>query len=172
MTLIANIIAVSTLNTGARCKFRPDFSQDSQKLQSSSSAQLKSSFADFTFFPDTAMMLMPASFYSATAVVLSWIAGSLNQPAIKRASAIALINCLSNTPNGNSPILHSLFSTPSQHPPTRPSTNFWCSLDILPLLLRTSLPHCLPSQHGRSRTCDLLCYSHQVLLEASECKDG
>ncbi|KAL5329371.1 hypothetical protein ACEPPN_002883 [Leptodophora sp. 'Broadleaf-Isolate-01'] len=44
-------------------------------------------------------MLMPASFYSATAVVLSWIAGSLNQPAIKRASAIALINCLSNTPN-------------------------------------------------------------------------
>ncbi|KAH9217344.1 major facilitator superfamily domain-containing protein [Leptodontidium sp. 2 PMI_412] len=66
VTLVANIIAISTLNTGARY---------------------------------TAMMLMPASFYSATAVVLSWIAGSLNQPAIKRASAIALINCLSNTPN-------------------------------------------------------------------------
>ncbi|KAJ5042975.1 uncharacterized protein L3040_004365 [Drepanopeziza brunnea f. sp. 'multigermtubi'] len=66
VTLVANIIAVSTLSTGARY---------------------------------TAMMLMPASFYSATAVVLSWVAGSLNQPAIKRASAIALINCLSNTPN-------------------------------------------------------------------------
>jgi len=45
------------------------------------------------------MMLMPASFYSASIVVLSWITGSLNQPAVKRAAAIAAINAVSNTPN-------------------------------------------------------------------------
>ncbi|KAI1842536.1 hypothetical protein JX265_012652 [Neoarthrinium moseri] len=47
----------------------------------------------------TAMMLLPASFYSAAVVILSWITGSLSQPSIKRASAIALINSLCNTPN-------------------------------------------------------------------------
>ncbi|KAL5337270.1 major facilitator superfamily domain-containing protein [Aspergillus crustosus] len=46
-----------------------------------------------------AMMLMPVSFYGATAVILSWVAGSLSQPAIKRASAIAIINAVCNTPN-------------------------------------------------------------------------
>lgn len=46
-----------------------------------------------------AMMLMPASFYSASIVVLSWITGSLSQPAVKRAAAIAAINAVSNTPN-------------------------------------------------------------------------
>ncbi|KAL2827328.1 major facilitator superfamily domain-containing protein [Aspergillus cavernicola] len=46
-----------------------------------------------------AMMLMPGSFYAATTVILSWVAGSLSQPAIKRASAIALINAVCNTPN-------------------------------------------------------------------------
>lgn len=45
------------------------------------------------------MMLMPASFYSASIVVLSWITGSLNQPAAKRAAAIATINAVANTPN-------------------------------------------------------------------------
>lgn len=45
------------------------------------------------------MMLLPASFYSAAIVILSWITGSLNQPSIKRASAIAFINSLCNTPN-------------------------------------------------------------------------
>ncbi|KAJ5362419.1 hypothetical protein N7541_003263 [Penicillium brevicompactum] len=64
--MVANIIAVSTLNTAARY---------------------------------VAMMLMPGSFYSAAVVVLSWIAGSLSQPSIKRASAIALINAICNTPN-------------------------------------------------------------------------
>ena len=59
ITLVANIIAVSTLNIAARY---------------------------------VAMMLLPASFYSAAVVILSWISGSLNQPAVKRASAIALIN--------------------------------------------------------------------------------
>lgn len=44
-------------------------------------------------------MLMPASFYSASIVVLSWITGSLNQPAAKRAAAIATINAVANTPN-------------------------------------------------------------------------
>lgn len=66
ITVIAFIIAVSTLNTGARY---------------------------------TAMMLMPASFYSAAIVILSWITSSLNQPKAKRAAAIALINAVSNTPN-------------------------------------------------------------------------
>lgn len=46
-----------------------------------------------------AMMLMPASFYSAAIVILSWITGSLNQPRVKRAAAIAAINAVSNTPN-------------------------------------------------------------------------
>lgn len=66
ITVVAFVIAVSTLNTGARY---------------------------------TAMMLMPASFYSAAIVILSWITSSLNQPKPKRAAAIALINAVSNTPN-------------------------------------------------------------------------
>ncbi|CRG91007.1 putative transporter C1002,16c [Talaromyces islandicus] len=66
VAVIANIIAVSSLNTGAR------------------------------YF---AMMLMPGSCYSATIVILSWITGSLSQPATKRAAAIALINAVCNTPN-------------------------------------------------------------------------
>ncbi|CAG8403794.1 unnamed protein product [Penicillium salamii] len=64
--MVANIIAVATLNTAARY---------------------------------VAMMLMPGSFYSAAVVVLSWVTGSLSQPSIKRASAIALINAICNTPN-------------------------------------------------------------------------
>ncbi|KAH7347527.1 major facilitator superfamily domain-containing protein [Plectosphaerella cucumerina] len=66
VTLVANIIAVSTLNIAARY---------------------------------VAMMLLPASFYSAAVVILSWITGTLAQPSIKRASAIALINAMCNTPN-------------------------------------------------------------------------
>ncbi|KAI7287239.1 putative MFS transporter [Hortaea werneckii] len=66
ITVIANIIAVSTLNISARY---------------------------------VAMMLLPASFYSSAIVQLSWISGSLSQPAVKRACAIALINCICNTPN-------------------------------------------------------------------------
>lgn len=64
--MIANIIAVSTLNIAARY---------------------------------VAMMLMPMSFYSSAIVQLSWISGSLSQPAVKRAASIALINCICNTPN-------------------------------------------------------------------------
>ncbi|KAF6816871.1 TNA1 is necessary for nicotinic acid import into the cell [Colletotrichum plurivorum] len=66
VTLVANIIAVSTTNTAARY---------------------------------VAMMLLPGSFYAAAVVVLSWITGSLSQPSVKRASAIALINAMCNTPN-------------------------------------------------------------------------
>ncbi|KAI8313844.1 hypothetical protein K4K61_006470 [Colletotrichum sp. SAR11_59] len=58
VTLAANVMAVSTLNVGARY---------------------------------TAMMLMPASFYAGSTVLLSWIAGTINQPVTKRAAAIALI---------------------------------------------------------------------------------
>jgi hypothetical protein len=56
--------------------------------------------------PDFAMMLMPGSCYSATAVILSWITGSISQPATKRAAAIALINAVCNTPNS----MHSCLS--------------------------------------------------------------
>ncbi|VUC27780.1 unnamed protein product [Clonostachys rosea] len=73
VTLVANIIAVSTFNTAARY---------------------------------TAMMLMPASFYSGSAVLLSWITGTLNQPVAKRASAIALIVAACNTPNVWTPYLY------------------------------------------------------------------
>lgn len=73
ITLAANIIAVSTLNTAARY---------------------------------TAMMLMPASFYAAVVVLLSWITGSLNQPVAKRASAIALIISVCNTSNIWTPYLY------------------------------------------------------------------
>ena len=66
ITVVANIIAVSTVNIAARY---------------------------------VAMMLMPASFYSSSIVQLTWISGSLAQPAVKRAAAIALINCVCNTPN-------------------------------------------------------------------------
>lgn len=73
ITLVSNIIAVSTLNTAARY---------------------------------TAMMLMPASFYAAVVVLLSWITGSLNQPVAKRASAIALITSVCNTSNIWTPYLY------------------------------------------------------------------
>lgn len=73
ITLFANIIAVSTLNTAARY---------------------------------TAMMLMPASFYAAVVVLLSWITGTLNQPVAKRASAIALIISVCNTSNIWTPYLY------------------------------------------------------------------
>ena len=46
-----------------------------------------------------AMMLMPASFYSSAIVQLSWISGSISQPAVKRAAAIGFINAACNTPN-------------------------------------------------------------------------
>ncbi|KAF4435204.1 nicotinamide mononucleotide permease [Fusarium austroafricanum] len=46
-----------------------------------------------------AMMLLPASFYASAIVTLSWITGTLSQPTAKRASAIALINAICNTPN-------------------------------------------------------------------------
>lgn len=73
ITMVANIIAVSTLNTAARY---------------------------------TAMMLMPASFYAAVVVLLSWITGTLNQPVAKRAAAIALIISICNTSNIWTPYLY------------------------------------------------------------------
>lgn len=66
ITVVANIIAVSSLNTAARY---------------------------------TAMMLMPTSFFAAYIVTLSWITGTLSQPAPKRAAAIALIIAVCNIPN-------------------------------------------------------------------------
>ncbi|KAL4866135.1 hypothetical protein BDV12DRAFT_199456 [Aspergillus spectabilis] len=69
--LAANIIVVATLNTAARFKL-----------------------TDYVV-----MVLMPGSFYAAATVVLSWVGGSLSQPTIERASAIALINAVRNTSN-------------------------------------------------------------------------
>ena len=66
MLVIANVIAVSSLNTAARY---------------------------------VAMMLMPGSAYAGSTVLLSWVSGSINQPAVKRAAAIAMINAICNTPN-------------------------------------------------------------------------
>ena len=66
ITAIANVIAVSTINTAARY---------------------------------VAMMMLPASFYASAIVTLSWITGTMSQPTAKRASAIALINSICNTPN-------------------------------------------------------------------------
>lgn len=86
--MVANIIAVSTLNTAARCKLTPWVKMLVHRVQG-----VESNI-------DVAMMLMPGSFYSAAVVVLSWITGTLSQPSIKRASAIALINAICNTPNG------------------------------------------------------------------------
>jgi hypothetical protein len=45
------------------------------------------------------MIRLPGSFYSGSTVLLSRVAGSLTKPAIKRASTIALINAICNTPN-------------------------------------------------------------------------
>ncbi|KAF7357682.1 Retrograde regulation protein 2 [Mycena venus] len=73
-TTIANIIAISTLNTAARY---------------------------------VSMMMMPGSVYSATVVILSWVAGSLTQPAVKRAAALGLINAVCSTPFIWSPYLYS-----------------------------------------------------------------
>ncbi|KAI5480105.1 hypothetical protein MNV49_001765 [Pseudohyphozyma bogoriensis] len=73
VAVAANVIAVSTLNTGARY---------------------------------LAMMLMPTSLYSSAIVTLSWITGSITQPAIKRAVAIAVINASCNTPNAWTPYLY------------------------------------------------------------------
>jgi hypothetical protein len=56
-------------------------------------------FIHGVFQLDVSMMMMPGSFYGATVVILSWVAGSLTQPAVKRAAAIALINAVCNTPN-------------------------------------------------------------------------
>lgn len=88
MCLAANVIAVATLNTVARCKSSPAVENTTTPLTTTST--------------DVAMMLMPASFYGAAIVVLSWITASLSQPSVKRASAIALINAITNTPNGTS----------------------------------------------------------------------
>ncbi|KAL4880354.1 major facilitator superfamily domain-containing protein [Aspergillus karnatakaensis] len=74
LTIVANVMAVATLNTAVRY---------------------------------TAMMFMPASFYSATAVIYSWISGTLSQPAPKRAAAIAVIISVCNTTNIWTPYLYS-----------------------------------------------------------------
>ncbi|OQV11025.1 hypothetical protein CLAIMM_14931 [Cladophialophora immunda] len=47
----------------------------------------------------TAMMLLPGSFYAASTVLYSWITGTINQPVAKRATAVAMIVSVCNTPN-------------------------------------------------------------------------
>ena len=108
------------------------------------------------------MMLMPASFYSSSIVQLSWISGSLAQPAVKRAAAIALINCICNTPNSEFhpspfPNLYSRYST---------------SLDRIPLLRFTSLRDRLCSQPRSCCSGDRLRNAYIFLLEETEFEDG
>lgn len=93
------------------------------------------------------MMLMPGSCYSAAIVILSWITGTLSQPAVKRASAIALINAVCNTPN--SKFFSVLF--PSKY------TDLKYSLDIVHLLRRTSLPRSVSAKYGYGRASYCLC---------------
>jgi hypothetical protein len=66
VTIIANVLAVSTTKIGPRY---------------------------------LAMMLMPASFYSSSIIILSWMSSTIVGPHVKRAIAIAIINSVSNTPN-------------------------------------------------------------------------
>ena len=96
------------------------------------------------------MTLLPGSFYSGSTVLLSWVAGSLTQPAIKRTSAIALINAVCNTPNGKSPPKG---SPRGQHfALTSLTRSLILSLDILPLPQQAKIPHRLPGQPRRG--CD------------------
>ncbi|KAL3451497.1 hypothetical protein BJX65DRAFT_304083 [Aspergillus insuetus] len=110
-----------------------------------------------------AMMLMPCSFYAAATVVISWAAISLSQPTIKRASAIALINVLCNTPNGLHP------STPL--PPHRPGhlthtltlfSNGGNSLVLILVRLIASISPSLPRKPSSVGTGTLGCkrYAH------------
>lgn len=46
-----------------------------------------------------AMMLMPASFYSSSIIILSWMSSTIVGPHVKRAIAIAIINSVSNSSN-------------------------------------------------------------------------
>ncbi|KAI0390880.1 nicotinamide mononucleotide permease [Xylariaceae sp. FL0594] len=68
----ANIIALSTLDVGAR------------------------------YF---AILLLPASTFSAAVIILSWITSTLAQPRAKRAAALGLINAICNTSNAWTPFL-------------------------------------------------------------------
>lgn len=82
-------------------------------------------------------MLMPASFYGAAIVVLSWITASLSQPSVKRASAIALINAITNTPNGMS------------NPRTMViNANTRVSMVLVSLRSPTPVPGCLCGESG------------------------
>lgn len=105
--MIANVIAVSTLNTGARY---------------------------------LAMMLFPTSLYGATVVILSWIAGSLTQPAVKRAAAMALINAVRFRFNFHANIADKYTSTVLQHSQ---------HLDHLPIQVRLEVHPCLLLQPRR-----------------------
>ncbi|EKD05605.1 hypothetical protein A1Q2_00095 [Trichosporon asahii var. asahii CBS 8904] len=46
-----------------------------------------------------AMMLMPASFYTSSTIILSWMSSTIVGPDIKKATAFALINAVANTSN-------------------------------------------------------------------------
>ncbi|GAA6056967.1 hypothetical protein JCM3770_001990 [Rhodotorula araucariae] len=52
-----------------------------------------------------AMMFMPSMSYAAVVVILSWGSEILSQPSVKRAAALAFINCMANTVNIWSPYL-------------------------------------------------------------------
>lgn len=90
---LANVIAVSTLNTGARYVRR-------QCTGRAFRWRLMTLLIDNSWIPTQfAMCLMPASFYSSSIVTLSWITGSASGPSVKRAVVLSLINSICNTPN-------------------------------------------------------------------------
>lgn len=105
------------------------------------------------------MMLMPGSFYSAAIVLLSWVTGTLSQPSIKRASAIAMINAVCNTPNGRSTVFPMLAAL---------THNGVDSVGILPLLFLATIPCGLLGQSCRFRLGYPLSHYNTILLAATE----
>jgi hypothetical protein len=131
ITLVAMVIAVSTLSTGARY---------------------------------AAMMLMPASFYSAAIVILSWITGSIAQPRVKRAVAISFINAVCNTPNVSILNFQHLSSAKLIYSAT--------DLVQLPLQRATALRHGFWRQRRSGNPSHRFRYSHTALPCQAEPQNG
>src|SRR3954468_24074458 len=91
------------------------------------------------------MMLLPGS-----TVLLSWVASNLTQPAIKCASAIALINAICNAPNSKlkSPSPETLYKI---GPVLANISLLHHNLDIVPLLLEATIPDSISRQSRRRR---------------------
>ncbi|OBA23211.1 hypothetical protein METBIDRAFT_29735 [Metschnikowia bicuspidata var. bicuspidata NRRL YB-4993] len=96
VSIISFIIAVATLNTGAR------------------------------YF---AMVIMVPSLYCSFTTILSWMSNSCPRPPLKRAIALSLMNCLSNSASIWNAYLYSSSSAP------RYTTAFICNIVFLALAI-------------------------------------